>query len=178
MATRFLAVMAATGLILGGCSSWNSPNKLDQHPLSELGQKKAEKDLKEQDLKLEPGDKGLFGLTGDGGVLGGGSKLSREDMRARKLYAGALDTVMDLPVKTADQSGGFIATDWKVDPSDPTTRYSLNIRVSGQDPYGEVKVVVLKQVLSHGIWTDAVSDGGMARDIEKSIRKQSQVSKM
>ncbi|MBF0163218.1 MAG: DUF3576 domain-containing protein [Magnetococcales bacterium] len=178
MKIRLMSVaIAALALSITGCSNsmLSSPNTLEQQKLAKFGQKKAREDAQEgrtENVSSELlGQESIFSMGG----LGGGSKPSQEQIRQNKLYAGAMDVVMELPVQVANREGGFISTDWKVDPNDPRTRYRVNIRVSGQAPYGDVKVVVLKQTQrGDGNWQDAPSDSETARQIEKAIRKKAQ----
>lgn len=181
MKIPFMTV-ALTALALGvsGCSSsiWSSPNTLEQQKLAKFGQKKAREDALEgrtENTSAELlGQESIFGL----GSGGGGSKPTQDQIRLNKLYAGAMDVVMELPIQVANREGGFISTDWKVDPGEARTRYRVNIRLSGQAPYGDVKVVVLKQGLKpDGSWQDAPSDPDAARQIEKAIRKKGQESR-
>ncbi|WP_420906187.1 DUF3576 domain-containing protein [Candidatus Magnetaquiglobus chichijimensis] len=171
------AAITALALSISGCSNSiiSSPNTLEQQKLAKFGQKKAREDAQEgrtENVSSELlGQESIFSMGG----LGGGAKLSQEQIRQNKLYAGAMDVVMELPVQVANREGGFISTDWKVDPNDGRTRYRVNIRVSGQAPYGDVKVVVLKQTQrGDGNWQDAPSDSETARQIEKAVRKKAQ----
>ncbi|MEO5347820.1 MAG: DUF3576 domain-containing protein [Magnetococcus sp. YQC-9] len=177
MKIRFAKVaFAALALMLSGCSGslWNSPNTVDEQKFSKFGQKKAIEDAKEgrsENTSSELlGQESIFSLG-----TSSATKQSQEQIRQNKLFAGAMDVVMELPVQVANREGGFISTDWKIDPNDPRTRYRVNVRVSGQPPYGDVKVVVLKQTQhADSNWHDAPSDAEIARQIEKAIRKKGQ----
>lgn len=177
---KIKAMMTATLVTLalgsGGCSSsiWSSPNTLEQQKLAKFGQKKAREDALEEkgdNYSAELlGQESSFSLGGSGG-----GKLTKDQVRLNKLFAGAMDVLMELPIQVANREGGFISTDWKIDPNDSKTRYRVNIRLNGQAPYGEVKVVVLRQGLqTDGSWKDAASDAENARQIEKAIRKRAQ----
>ncbi|HIJ83998.1 MAG TPA: DUF3576 domain-containing protein [Magnetococcales bacterium] len=174
----FLFAVLTLGLL--GCSKdfWNSRNKLDEHPLAKFGQKKEIDEAKatgNANSAADAGRESFFSLGGeDGGLLGGGSGKRKEQVRADKLFAGALDVVLGLPIQVASREGGLVSTDWKVDPENNAQRYRLNIRVSGKDPYGEVKVAVLKQVMKNGVWEDTAADQTMADHIAKNIRKQAE----
>ncbi|MBF0137888.1 MAG: DUF3576 domain-containing protein [Magnetococcus sp. DMHC-1] len=175
-----VALLAAG--VLSGCSDkmWGSRNKVDEYGnVMGAGQARVVQDGKREgqwDSMRDAGEPGMLSLGDSGGIFGGGgSKTSEEDARAGKLFGGALAVVMDLPVVVASREGGFLSTDWKVDPTDPGTRYRLNIRVSGVKPYGAVDVRVMKQVLANGIWTDRQADPALSRQIEKAIRKQAEV---
>ncbi|MBF0427843.1 MAG: DUF3576 domain-containing protein [Magnetococcales bacterium] len=179
MKANFLTV-AVTILTLGigGCSGnlWNSPNTLEDQKFAKFGQKKAREDaLEGRDNSSAEllGQESIFGFGG-----GSGTKQTQEQIRLEKLFAGTLDVVMELPIQVSNREGGFVSTDWKTDPNDATSRYRLNIRLSGQAPYGDVKVVVLKQSQQRdGNWTDAPSDAETARQIEKAIRKKAQIAR-
>ncbi|MBF0158747.1 MAG: DUF3576 domain-containing protein [Magnetococcales bacterium] len=177
-----LFVLCTTLVINAGCSGnlWNSRNKFDEHPLSKVGQKKIIEDERERGPfggEASAEGEGLFSIGGGEGLLGGGRKKTQEQMRADKLFAAALDVVLDLPIQTTSREGGFIATDWKVDPNQPTVRYRMNIRIAGTEPYGEVKVSVLKQSLEQGLWVDRPADDQLAKQIRKTIRDRSQMIK-
>lgn len=178
-----MAMGIAAAVALTGCSSMNSRNKLDEHPLAKFGRKKELEDAREKndfDSAHDAGRESVFSFGGgDGGGLlgGGGGRGTKTGVRMDKLYSGALDVVLELPVTVADRDGGFISTDWKINPNDAATRYRLNIHVSGRDPYGEVAVVVLKQQRHGDKWEDAPSDPDMAGQIEKAIRKRAQVAR-
>ncbi|MBF0414994.1 MAG: DUF3576 domain-containing protein [Magnetococcales bacterium] len=175
-------VVLGSVLTLGlvGCSQdfWNSRNKLDEHPLAKFGQKKVLDDAKASgspNSAAEAGEESIFSLGGkEGGLFSSGTSKRKEQVRADKLFAGALDVVIGLPIQVANREGGLVSTDWKIDPQNNLDRYRLNILVSGKDPYGEVKVAVLKQSLRNGVWEDATADQNMADHIAKKIRKQAE----
>ncbi|MBF0109796.1 MAG: DUF3576 domain-containing protein [Magnetococcales bacterium] len=162
---------------VAGCSKdvWTSRNKLDEHPLAKFGHKKELDDAKESgspNSAHEAGSESLFSFgSEEGGLLGRGSGKRKEQVRADKLFAGALDVALGLPIQVASREGGLVSTDWKIDPENNNDRYRLNIRVSGRDPYGEVKVAVLKQSLRNGVWEDVAADPTMGDHIAKKIRK-------
>lgn len=167
-------------LLLSGCAGggWGSKNKLDEQKLAKFGQKKEIEDAREANnpnSAYEAGQESIFSLGG-GGLLGGNTK-GVDAVRADKLFAGAMEVVLGLPIQVASREGGIISTDWKVDPEHPTVRYRVNIHVTGQEPYGTVRVVVLKQELVQGIWQDRPADEVAASNIAKSIRKQAQMAR-
>ncbi|MBF0177879.1 MAG: DUF3576 domain-containing protein [Magnetococcales bacterium] len=181
MQRSMLGGALVVAVVLSGCSDkmWNSRNKVDEYGnVMGAGQARVIQDGKRDgkwDSLRDADEPGLLSFGGGEGIFGGGSKGSEEELRAGKLFGGALAVVMDLPVVVASREGGFISTDWKVDPSDPGSRYRLNIRVSGVKPYGAVDVRVMKQVLANGVWTDRQADASVSRQIEKAIRKQAEV---
>ncbi|MBF0611935.1 MAG: DUF3576 domain-containing protein [Magnetococcales bacterium] len=179
----FLAMGIALAVAVTGCSSMSSRNKLDEHPLAKFGRKKEIEDAREKNDFNSAEDAGKESILtlggGEGGGLlgGGGGRTTKADVRMDKLFAGAVDVVMELPVMVADRNGGFVSTDWKVNPNDSSSRYRLNIHVTGREPYGEVGVVVLKQQRVGDHWEDRASDPELASQIEKAIRKRAQVAR-
>lgn len=175
-------LMVAVGLVsLTGCSSkfLDSPNKMDEHSLSAFGQNALNRRGEQTGKWESAGDSGkesVFQLGGEDGIFGGRGrgKGSKDEVRADKLFAGALAVVMELPITVANREGGIVTTDWKVDPEKSQVRYRLNIRVSGKEPYGEVQVAVLKQELVGNQWQDRQTDSQMADQIERAIRKRAQ----
>ena len=188
MAVLAVLALGVSALGLSGCSGsfWGAKNKWDDEHLSRLGQKKISDEARETadaDSAYEVGEESAVTIGGEDGILsrftgGGGGGKSKDMVRADKLFAGALDVVMGLPIRVASREGGFIATDWKVDPQRPNARYRINIRVTGRAPYGTVKVAVLKQVRAEtGEWQDRAPDTSAARHIRKKIRKLGQVAR-
>ncbi|MEO5363275.1 MAG: DUF3576 domain-containing protein [Magnetococcus sp. DMHC-8] len=178
----WVAIGVAAWLV-SGCSGemWSSKNKLDEHPLAKFGQKKEVDDAKDRgsaNSAYEGGRESIFSLGGDsGGLLGGSGRKGADVVRADKLFAGAMEVVMGLPIQVASREGGIVSTDWKVDPINSSLRYRVNIHVTGQEPYGTVRVVVLKQELVHGAWQDRPADEEAAVNISKSIRKHAQLAR-
>ena len=171
--------------LVAGCSGdiWNSKNRLDENPLAQFGHKKARDDAKKDDgpnSAYEAGEESLFSLGGAAvlfGSGGGGTQESTETIRANKLFAGAMEVVMFLPIQVANRESGIIATDWKVDADNPHVRYRVNIHITGQEPYGTVRVAVLKQVYVQETWQDCPADEAIALNIAKSIRKHAQTAR-
>lgn len=177
----FIGLVAAA-ISVSGCSGkmFSERNKLNDSPLAKFGEKKELDDAKKNndaDSAHQAGQESIFNLGSDGSILGGGGKKSKERIRGDKLFAGTLDVVLGLPIAVASREGGLVATDWKIDPKDPNSRYRVNVRVSGDEPYGDVKVVVLKQSLEHATWVDQPADQTTARHIAKKIRKLAEIAR-
>jgi hypothetical protein len=173
----WIVALAAMAVGVSGCSKkfWSSDNKLDESDLSGFGKKEAAANEYQSGHKYQKGEKGLLSLGGEGGIFGRSGNKNNEQVRADKLFAGALDVVLGLPIMVASREGGLITTDWKRDPDDSYIRYRINIRVSGTNPYGEVKVVVLRQKYLGNAWVDQAPDLTAASHIAKNIRKKAQV---
>ncbi|MEO5365147.1 MAG: DUF3576 domain-containing protein [Magnetococcus sp. WYHC-3] len=174
-----LALAVLMGAALSGCSGMmgggqkeTASKNMEKSGITGFGSQKDAQDAAagRNDAIKDEGVSGLGLFDFGGGGEPESVKIAR--MRADRLFSGALDVVMELPVKVADRNGGFIATEWKVDPNDPGIRYRLNIRVGGGEPVGEVHVVVLKQKLVDGDWQDQQPDPALGRQIEKAIRKK------
>lgn len=174
-------VVAMVASMVSGCGEmWRSKNKLEESPLSKFGQKKIMDDAREEDSPssaYEAGEESLFSFGSKGGLFGGGEQKGADRVRADKLFSGAMEVVMALPIQVASREGGVIATNWKVDPTNPNLRFRVNIHVTGRKPFGDVRVVVLKQERLEGHWQDRSIDKETARNIKKSIRKRAQVAR-
>jgi hypothetical protein len=174
-------ILALVVLAVGssGCSKkfWSSENKLDENnELFRSGKVETAANDELHGLQYEKGEKGILNLGEKSGLFSGSSKSrNNEQVRGDKLFAGALDVVLALPIMVASREGGLVSTDWKVDPDNPSNRYRINIRVAGSKPYGEVKVVVLRQKLINNTWVDQPADPTAASHIAKNIRKKAQV---
>lgn len=175
----WIMALAAMAIAVSGCSRkiWSSENKLDQQTeVSRFGEKEYEAEQAEEDGEAyEKGRKKFFTLGGKDSIFNRGKSQSEEQVRGDKLFAGALDVVLGLPIKVASREGGLVSTDWKINPEKPTDRYRVNIRVSGREPYGEVRVVVLRQSWMGNTWVDQAPDKTAGSHIAKNIRKRAQV---
>ncbi len=188
MNRKKIALLALVAVLaLSGCSGkiWKSRNETDDHKLTTFGQNTLDRrgeETGEWDSAADAGEESFFsfGDKEDGlfAGIGGGGRVSEDELRQRKLFAGALDAVLELPVQVANRDAGFISTDWKASPNDPRSRYRLNIRLSGVAPYGEVRVVVLKQAWVRSQWVDRPADKVMAKNIQKLIRLKSKKAKL
>lgn len=182
MKKRGWAAITVMALLVSGCSKdfWTSQNRLEENPLAKFGQKKRMEDAKERaepDSAYEAGEDSLFSFGSGSGLLGGGTTQGADSVRADKLFAGAMEVVMPLPIQVANREGGIISTDWKMDSDSTNRRYRVNIHITGQEPYGTVQVVVLKQALVRGVWHDRPADETAAHSIEQHIRMKAQVAR-
>jgi hypothetical protein len=178
----WMVALVATAMAASGCSKkiWSSDNKLEENTeLSRFGQAESESRVEETGLKYEKGKKGMFSFGSEDGIFGRGGRSgsTTESIRGDKLFAGALDVVLNLPIAVANREGGLITTDWKVDPENPSNRYRVNIRISGENPYGKVKVVVLRQKMVGDEWMDQAQDVSTAIHLTKRIRKKAQIAR-
>ncbi len=69
------------------------------------------------------------------------------------LWRAALDTMAFMPILSADQNGGVILTDWKVNPSNVNERSKADIFIVGKELRADVlKVTVHREKLQDGNW--------------------------
>ncbi|MBT3358002.1 MAG: DUF3576 domain-containing protein [Rhodospirillales bacterium] len=87
------------------------------------------------------------------------------------LWRASLDTVLFMPVNSADPFGGVIITDWHT-PQDapPEERFKLNIYILGRALRADgVRVAVFRQVKDGPSWRDARVSGDVGTKIEDAI---------
>lgn len=87
------------------------------------------------------------------------------------LWRASLDTLLFMPVSSADPFGGVIITDWHT-PSDspPTERFKLNVYILGRALRADgVRVAVFRQVRDGEAWRDQPLDTKVASKIEDAI---------
>lgn len=87
------------------------------------------------------------------------------------LWRASLDTVLFMPVNSADPFGGVIITDWHT-PQDapPEERFKLNIYILGRSLRADgVRVAVFRQVKDGASWRDASVAEEVGTKIEDAI---------
>ena len=87
------------------------------------------------------------------------------------LWRASLDTVLFMPVNSADPFGGVIITDWHT-PQDapPEERFKLNIYILGRALRADgVRVAVFRQVNDGQSWRDAAIAENVGTKIEDAI---------
>ena len=86
------------------------------------------------------------------------------------LWRASLDALSALPLAETDSSGGVILTDWFINPDAPTERLKVSVFILDKTLRADaVKVMVIKQELNEGVWTDASVRAGTALQIENTI---------
>jgi uncharacterized lipoprotein len=112
-------------------------------------------------------------ITGEGLTLGGRKKESAEQSRIGVngyLWQATLDTIYNLPVKSADPFAGIIMTDWYKLDKDNNVRYSMNVYITSPSLKTDaVKVSVFKQQKSNGKWGESVHHKGLSTQLENEI---------
>lgn len=87
------------------------------------------------------------------------------------LWRASLDTLLFMPVNSADPFGGVIITDWHT-PSDAPAdqRFKLNVYILGRALRADgVRVAAFRQVKDGESWRDAALDTVVATKIEDAI---------
>ncbi len=86
------------------------------------------------------------------------------------LWRASLDALSTLPLAETDSAGGVILTDWFINPDAPTERLKVSVFILDKTLRADgVKVMVIKQELKEGVWTDASVRAGTSLQIENSI---------
>jgi hypothetical protein len=87
------------------------------------------------------------------------------------LWRASLETLSFLPIKTADNVGGVIATDWYADPAKPSERVRANVLILGKKLQASaLQVTLFKQTEGKGgVWNDTPADPASARALEDTI---------
>lgn len=127
-----------------------------------------------------PGDKDATygereGIFGKGGInlLGSGKDKKKNDSGITVnayLWRAALDTVLFMPLASADPFGGTIITDWYEAPDAPGERVKTNVFIMGSALRTDaIKVTLFRQVAIDGIWQSAPVDEATAHALEEAI---------
>tara|TARA_B100000902_G_C27002887_1_gene760751 strand:- start:271 stop:738 length:468 start_codon:yes stop_codon:yes gene_type:complete len=86
------------------------------------------------------------------------------------LWRASLDTVSFIPVNTADPIGGFISTDWYLDPENTSERIKLNIYVKDRRLRADaISVTVFREIKISEEWVKADVNPDTSRLVEASI---------
>ena len=117
-------------------------------------------------------------IFGDDAFTLGGSGKAKEELDGGSgigvnsfLWRASLDTLLFMPVSSADPFGGVIITDWHT-PSDspPDQRFKLNVYILGRALRADgVRVAVFRQVREGEAWRDQPLDTKVASKIEDAI---------
>ena len=117
-------------------------------------------------------------IFGDDAFTLGGSGKAKEELDGGSgigvnsfLWRASLDTLLFMPVSSADPFGGVIITDWHT-PADspPDQRFKLNVYILGRALRADgVRVAVFRQVREGEAWRDQPLDTKVASKIEDAI---------
>jgi len=116
-------------------------------------------------------------VFGDDAFVFGGPDRSRESDTGGGigvnsfLWRASLDTLLFMPVASADPFGGVIITDWYTPTDAPVDhRFKLNVYILGRALRADgVRVAVFRQVREGDAWRDAALDTQVATKIEDAI---------
>ena len=151
--------------LLTGCSNLYIPHNESIDPRSEAEiDGDVFTDQSNRDTIFGKGGLNLFGETNNssqGGALGVNSFLWRA----------SLDTIVFMPVSSADPFGGVIITDWHTPYDSPQERFKLNIYILGKSLRADgVRVATFRQIINNsGVWQDAPTPKSTNIKIENAI---------
>ena len=177
MAIRLIVMLAATALVVAGCSG-AKPNPTYPGYMGDRGPEGGkmpegsilgDSALTFGTAKNKPGDN-----SAGGGALGVNAYLWR----------GALDTLSFMPLASADPFGGVIITDWYTPPTSAGERFKATAYILGRELRSDgVRVTIFRQVLQNGQWVDTGVSPVTVGEIEnkvlsraRELREQSQAS--
>jgi len=173
--TAILALLAATGLTLAGCSSPGDGNTQTYYP------------EKNQYGTYDPAPQGgrqtVFGEDGFN-LFGGGKK--KTDAQGGTgigvnsyLWRASLDTVSFMPLTSADPFGGVIITDWYVPPQTPGERFKVTVYILDRTLRADgLRVGVFRQVRQGESWIDQPAAPNTATTMENAILQRAREFRM
>jgi hypothetical protein len=115
--------------------------------------------------------------------LGGGSNDSAEAIQGEHpedtapqlgvngyLWRASLDTLNFMPLKSADQVGGLIITEWYAEPANPNEQLKVTVYISDRRLRADaIKVSVFRQIRSASGWVDAQVNADTPSKLENAI---------
>ncbi len=129
----------------------------------------------------------ILALTlGGCGIFGGDDDSSTKRLEAAEevyqigvnayLWRASLDTLSFMPLKEADQNGGVILTEWKVNPGNKNERTKADIIILGRKLTADsLKVTVHRQITAANGWQDTAPRPGAAIKITNAILMQAKL---
>ena len=86
------------------------------------------------------------------------------------LWRASLDTLHFMPLKSADQVGGVIITEWYAEPTNPNEQLKVTVYISDKRLRADaIKVSVFRQIRSANGWVDAQVNADTASKLENAI---------
>lgn len=86
------------------------------------------------------------------------------------LWRASLDTLLFLPLSSADPFGGVIITDWYAPPESPNERFKVTTYILGRQLRSDgVRVAVFRQKFADGRWTDSQVEDQTGAKLEGAI---------
>ena len=92
------------------------------------------------------------------------------------LWRASLDTLSFMPISSADNKGGVILTDWKINPGNNDERTKVDILIVGRKLTADsLKVTVHRQVRNGDSWLDQAPRPGASINISNAILMQARL---
>jgi hypothetical protein len=86
------------------------------------------------------------------------------------LWRASLDTLHFMPLKSADQVGGVIITEWYAEPANPNEQIKVTVYISDKRLRADaLKVAVFRQIRSASGWVDAQVNAETGSKLENAI---------
>jgi predicted small secreted protein len=86
------------------------------------------------------------------------------------LWRASLDTLHFMPLKSADQVGGVIITEWFAEPANPNEQIKVTVYITDKRLRADaVRVAVFRQIRSASGWVDAQVNADTASKLENAI---------
>ena len=94
------------------------------------------------------------------------------------LWRASLDSLQDLPVKSADPIGGLIIYDWQSFQDAPDERIKATVYILDSRLRADgINVAVFRQTNAGGTWTDASVDPATEEQLENAILQRARALK-
>ena len=86
------------------------------------------------------------------------------------LWRASLDTLHFMPLKSADQVGGVIITEWFAEPANPNEQIKVTVYITDKRLRADaIRVAVFRQIRSASGWVDAQVNADTASKLENAI---------
>ena len=92
------------------------------------------------------------------------------------LWRATLDTLSFMPMLSADQQGGVIISDWKVNPANADERSKVDVYITGKElRANSLKITVHRETLQDGNWIAIEPRSGAVTQINTAIIIQARI---
>ncbi len=157
-AFRFVPVLLAASVTLGGCASWGGKTET------------VEEQMKNKDYKFGS----LLGTEGGLNLFGKNKRGDQDNTNGLSvnsfLWRASLDTLSFMPIASADPFGGVILTDWYTPPDSPNERFKVNLYILDKQLRADgVRVSVFKQQRTGAEWRDVTVGPETAGTLEDAV---------
>lgn len=127
---------------------------------------------------------GIILTLGGCGIFGGDDKIKNIEAAEEVykigvnayLWRATLDTLSFMPMRSADNNGGVILTEWKINPGNDKERTKVDIFIIGKklNP-NSLKVTVHRQLSTGNGWADETPRPGASINIRNAILMQARL---